>query len=207
MSQNWQQPPQQPQQQPGGYGYPQYGQPPQQQPYGGGPQYGGGFPPPPPPGRQGNAGLAIAAAAVVAAIGGILYAFLLSAMSDTEANPPEITQFGYAGVIVGALVGVAVAKLGGRNPALWVIGAALALAAAMFGELYGYALISSDLAGNYAEAMGASSSDAPSANSIFFEQFGDLFDAWKEEADALTFIFVGVAPVAALSTAYRLGNR
>ncbi|MDT0546253.1 hypothetical protein [Streptomyces lonegramiae] len=210
MSQNWQQPQQpQPPQQPGGYGYP--AQPPQPQ-YGGPqqqPQFAGGFPPPAPPvGRQGNPALAILAAVVAAAVGGLLYAFLLSAMADTDGAEPKVTQFAYAGVAVGALVGFVIAKLGGRNPALWVVGAVLALAAVFFGELYGYAMVAADWVSNYADKAGAPSTvDIPTANDFFFDQFGDLFDGWKKDSGFLTYLFIALSPVAAVSTAYRLGNR
>ncbi|MEU5608139.1 hypothetical protein ACI2L4_01325 [Streptomyces sparsogenes] len=210
MSQNWQQPQQpQPPQQPGGYGYPQ-GQP--QQPQFGGPQqpqFAGGFPPPAPPvGRPGNPALAVLAAVVAAFVGGLLYAFLLSAFADTDGQEPKVTQFAYAGVVVGALVGFVIAKLGGRNPALWVVGAVLAFAAVFFGELYGYAMIASDYVSNIADKYGnAGNIDLPTANDYFFDHFSDLFDGWKEDSDALTYIFMALSPVAAVSTAYRLSNR
>ncbi|MGW2326643.1 hypothetical protein ACWC5C_12840 [Streptomyces sp. NPDC001700] len=219
MSQNWQQPQQQggyPQQQPGypqqqaapqpGYGYPQ-GQAPQAPQ----PQYGGGFPPPAPQvGRQGNPLAAVGAAIVAALVGALAYAFLLSSLADTDSNPPEVTKFAYAGIALGALVGFVVFKLGGRNVALWVVGAVLALAAVFLGELYGYAMIMNEAASNYVDKIGgaaASSASIPSANEIFFDHFGDLFDGWKEDADAITWIFMILSPVAAAGTAFRLSNR
>lgn len=216
MSQNWQQP-----QQPGGYpqqqgGYPQQPAPPQpgygypqaqpQQP-----QFAGGFPPPAPQvGRQGNPLAAVGAALVAALVGALAYAFLLSALADTDSNPPEVTKFAYAGVALGGLVGAVVAKLGGRNVALWVVGAVLALAAIFLGELYGYAMIMNDAASNYVDKLGgaaAASANIPSANEIFFEHFGDLFDGWKEDADAITWIFMILSPIAAAGTAFRISNR
>ncbi|MGW5443238.1 hypothetical protein [Streptomyces asiaticus] len=219
MSQNWQQPqqpggyPQQPAppQQAGGYGsaqQPGYGYP-QGQPQQPQPQYGGGFPPPAPPaGRPGNPLLAVGAALVATVVGAFLYAFLLSAMANTDKPTPEITQFAYAGVVVGALIGLAVAKLGGRNTGLWVVGAVLALAAVFLGELYGYAMILHDVMSNYADKIGGgASSQVLSSNEIFFDHFSDLWKSWKEDSDALTYIFMALAPVAAVSTAYRISNR
>ncbi|WP_431042728.1 hypothetical protein ACQUSR_12920 [Streptomyces sp. P1-3] len=226
MSQNWQQPPQQP----GGYGYPQqpqqpgYGQPQPQAPYG------GGFPPPPPPApQQGNAGLAIVLGIVAAVVGGFLYAFLMSAVADTDGEQPEITQFAYAGVALGALVGFVVAKFGGRNQGLWVLGAVLALVGVFFGELYGYAMVSSDWMSNIVDAAekqgvpqeviekNLGSSEAPSAFKLFFEHFNTplvdapgangLFDGWKEDADAMTWIFMALSPVAAFGVAKKVGER
>ncbi|MFI0777972.1 hypothetical protein [Streptomyces sp. NPDC021212] len=222
MSQNWQQP-----QQPGGYpqqqaGYPQQPAPPQpgygypqappQQPQPGAPQpqFAGGFPPPAPQvGRQGNPLAAVGAAVAAALVGALAYAFLLSALADTDSNPPEITKFAYAGVALGALVGLVVAKLGGRNVGLWVVGAVLALVGVFIGELYGYALILHDATANYVDKIGgaaAASAKIPSANEIFFEHFGDLFDSWKKDSDAITWIFLILSPLAAASTAFRVGN-
>ncbi|QKV93185.1 hypothetical protein HUT19_16660 [Streptomyces sp. NA02950] len=220
MSQNWQQPqqpqqpypPQQPQQ-PAGYGYPQQQPAPQ---YGAPqPQFGGGFPPPAPQGRQGNALLAVGAAVVAALVGGFLYAFLLSAMADTDGPKVEVTQFAYAGVALGGLIGFVIAKLGGRNPGLWVVGAVLALGAVFFGELFGYAMITSDLLDQHASELQAAGMEKMSAMEIFFDHFnsplfgtqgGGLFDAWKEDSDAMTYIFMALAPIAAVGTAFRLSN-
>lgn len=209
MSQNWQQPQQQGgyPQQPGGhpqqpappqpgYGYPQ-AQPQQ-------PQYGGGFPPPPPPvGRPGNPLLAVGAALGAAIVGGLVYAFLLSALADTDGAEVKVTQFAYAGVAVGALIGFVVAKLGGRNTGLWVVGAVLALAAVFFGELFGYAMIMSDLLDQHADQLQSVGLEPMSATEIFFQHFnsplvegmpgGGLFDGWKEDSDAMTYIFMALA--------------
>ncbi|WFB07887.1 hypothetical protein LRS74_13135 [Streptomyces sp. LX-29] len=218
MSQNWQQPGQPPQQPQPGYGYPQQPTAPQPQYGAPQPQYGGGFPPPPPPaGRQGNAGLAIGAAVVAALVGGLLYAFLLSAFADTDGKAePEITQFAYAGVLVGALVGAAVGKFGGRNTGLWVVGAVLAFVGVFIGELFGYAMILSDFLGNFETQLGAAGKEVPSSTEIFFEHFnspvfggpGDegLFHLWKEDADAITWIFMALAPVASFGAAKKLAG-
>ncbi|MFD0496372.1 hypothetical protein [Streptomyces rhizosphaericus] len=148
------------------------------------------------------------AALVATVVGAFLYAFLLSAMANTDKTPPEVTQFAYAGVVVGALIGLAVAKLGGRNTGLWVVGAVLALAAVFLGELYGYAMILHDVLSNYADKIGGgASSQVLSSNEIFFDHFSDLWKSWKENSDALTYIFMALAPVAAVGTAYRISNR
>ncbi|MEU8822221.1 hypothetical protein [Streptomyces sp. NPDC048636] len=221
MSQNWQQPqqphqPQQPQQ-PAGYGYPQQ-QPPAPQYGAPQPQFGGGFPPPAPQGSQGNALLAVGAAVVAALVGAFLYAFLLSAMADTDGAEPKVTQFAYAGVALGGLIGFVIAKLGGRNPGLWVVGAVLALAAVFIGELFGYAMITADLLDKVpASQLQAAGIEHTSAMEIFFNHLTEplapgasgtgLIDAWKEDSDALTYIFMALAPIAAVGSAYRLSNR
>ncbi|WP_435242211.1 hypothetical protein [Streptomyces cucumeris] len=230
MSQNWQQPqqpPQQPQQpqQPAGYGYPQqpqqpqYGGAPQQPQYGAPqPQFGGGFPPPAPQGPQGNALLAVGAAVVAALVGAFLYAFLLSAMADTDGAEVEVTQFAYAGVALGGLIGFVVAKFGGRNVGLWVVGAVLALAAVFMGELLGYSMIMADLLDKMpAGQLEAAGIEHTSALEIFFNHITEplvpaapdssILDAWKEDSDAVTYIFMALAPVAAIGSAFRLSNR
>lgn len=218
MSQSWQQPqqpdgypPQQqggyPPQQPGGYppqqpgGYPQqqagYSHPAQQQP-GGYPQqqqqqFGGGYPPPAPaPVRRGNPALAILAGVVATVVMALLYALLFSAMNDWDDT--EFTKLGYAGVAVGLVIGLAMTKVGGRNPMLWVIAAVLALVGVVLGDLYGYAMVASDAPG------------APSSMDIFFNHFSDLWRVWKESQETLNYIFFILAPAAALSVSYRMSN-
>ncbi len=108
---------------------------------------------------------------------------------------------------LGALVGFVVAKLGGRNQGLWIVGAVFALIAVFLGEMYGYALVASDFLSNVAERMGGDGSQAPSANEFFFDHFGDLYGGWKEDADALTYIFMALSPIAAYGAAHELSNR
>ncbi|WP_232265530.1 hypothetical protein [Streptomyces pactum] len=141
---------------------------------------------------------------IAAIVGAAIYAGILFALADTEKG--EVTKIAYVGVGVGALVGFAVAKLGGRNTGLWVAGAVLALVAVVLGELYGYALMSADWAENMAGQYPGAAPSTPSANEIFFEQFGDLFDAWKEELEAWEWLFVALAPVAAFATSRRVAG-
>lgn len=176
MSQPWQQPQDQ-NQQPGAFG---------------GPAPAGQFAPQVPQ-RSGNAALGIIVAVVAAAVLGIAYAYVLKATFNEDKG--EVTQIGYVAIIVGALIGAAAGKLAGRNIAVWVIGAVLALASVFLGELYGYALIMNEYVPG-----------APATTEIFFEHFGDLFDGWKEDADALNYIFFLLAPAAAASVASRTGR-
>ncbi|MDT3397574.1 hypothetical protein RKE29_13085 [Streptomyces sp. B1866] len=202
MSQNWQPP----QQQPGPYpppGAPGAYPPPPPAPYG------GGFPPPPAPARPANPALALLAAVVAALVGAGVYAGILFGLADTDKG--EITRVAYIGIGVGALVGLAVGKLGGRNVGLWVVGAALALAAVLLGELYGYALIYADGAEKAAEQLSKAGApqqiDAPSANEIFFDHFKDLWKSWKEDLEGWEYLFMALAPIATVGTAFRLNKQ
>ena len=76
-------------------------------------------------------------------------------------------------IAVGALIGLVVGKVGGRNPLLPVLCIAFALFAVIFGELFGDALIISHV---YSE-QGASLS----VSDILFHHFGDLWDVWKHD--------------------------
>ncbi|MGP3928068.1 hypothetical protein [Streptomyces sp. 8N616] len=176
MSQSWQQQPQQP-----------------GNPYGQQPAAPGGFPPPAPAPRQGNVGLAIVAAVVAALVSAGIYAGILYATFDEEKM--EVTQIGYVAIGVGALIGLALGKLGGRGVGLQVLGAVLGVIAVVLGELYGYALIMAEYAPG-----------APAATEIFFQHFGDLYDGWKEELDGISYLFFALAAAAGFSVTKRLSD-
>ncbi|GAA3849815.1 hypothetical protein [Streptomyces sedi] len=212
------QPPQQP-----GYGYPQppqqgYGQPPQpgygqppQPGYGGQPPYPhppqqpgpyggppGGFPPPPPPGGGvNNPLLALLAALGATLIASIVYAMIYKESIDEQTG--EASQYPWLFLLVGALVAVGPAFLSRRNYAVWGAAAALALVAAVVGELYGIALF-------LAESMSELDSDLAAANGvevknaveIFFQDFGDLWDLWTEVMEADNYLMLVLAPVSAV---------
>ncbi|MCU4747217.1 MULTISPECIES: hypothetical protein [Streptomyces] len=206
--------PQQPQQPPQpGYGYPQqppagapgaYGQPPQQ-PYGGAPQ--GGFPPPPPPAAGGGNKvlLAILAALGIGIVLFIAYGYIVAQLFDEESG--EYPQFTYAAVVIGALIGLPIGKLVPRNWGLYAAGAAIALAAMFLGELFALSAIVADQADSLSASEAAMYGiEQKSAFGYLFGDFGDIFDSWKETAEAINWIFVFVAPLAALGVAYRVGQ-
>ncbi|MGO4459745.1 hypothetical protein AB4039_20965 [Streptomyces sp. M-16] len=93
-------------------------------------------------------------------------------------------QIGYAAVGVGALVGFAAGKAGGRSPALPAIAALLAPAAVFAGQMFGIVLI-------YADELQVSAMD------ILGEGASPLMKAWKAEADPLTFLFLAISAYAA----------
>ncbi len=191
------QPPAQPYGQPPqqGYGYP----PPQPQPYGAPPQGapGGGWPAPPPSGGPANQNIALAVLSAVGAalVMAIVYAFIYDAMFDEETY--EVTKIGYVSLAIGAAVGVGPAFLARRNVAIQAVAAALALVAAVLGELYGMAMILSEhmTAGEW------------SATKIFFEEFNHLWDAWTESNDPINYFFLILAPVGVFAIGQAVARR
>ncbi|MEV5278702.1 hypothetical protein [Streptomyces sp. NPDC051994] len=164
-------PPQQPGQQPGQFDQAQQ------------PQGGFGYPmapmaPPAAPVRN-NFALGLIAAIVAALVTAGIYGAIIGATKH---------EIGYAAVGVGFLVGFAAGKAGGRNPALPVIGAVLSLVAVYFGQLLGEAII-------------ASKELPVTVSELFFQHFSLLNEAWKADADPLTFLFFAIAAVAAFSGA------
>ncbi|MFB4196534.1 hypothetical protein [Streptomyces carpaticus] len=218
------QPPQQPPQP--GYGYPQqppgpspaqgvYGQPPQQ-PYGAPPQ--GGFPPPPPPatGGQNKALLAILAALGIGIVTLFVYGFVVDALFDSAEAAEKIARFEtaeypqwtYAAIAIGAVIGLTVGKLAPRNVGVYAAGAAIALLSMFLGEIFATSAMNASILQEMLQGQplpdGAPISDSAFGN--FFQHFGDMFDSWKEGANALNWIFVFIAPLAALGVAHRVGQ-
>ncbi|MEU4682532.1 hypothetical protein [Streptomyces xinghaiensis] len=163
----------------GGYGYPP------QQPQPGGAPGGmpggmpGGFPPPPPPaGRISNAGLAIGAAVVLMLVGAAIYGLILK-----EAE----MQIGYIAVGVGALIGLALGKLGGGNPVLPFVGIVLGLLGVYLGQVFGVAMAFADLPG------------APGFFEILTQHFGDINEGLKENLEAIDYLFYALSGAAGFS--------
>ncbi|MEU4929437.1 hypothetical protein AB0G54_23420 [Streptomyces yokosukanensis] len=147
--------------------------PPQQGAFAGQP---GTFAPPAPAGpARSNLALGVVAAVAAAA----LYGLVIGATKH---------EIGYAAVGVGFVVGLAAGKAGGRNPALPVISAVVALGSVYIGQLVGEAMI-----GAKAVHMGFSE--------VFFQHFDVVQQAWKQDADPLTFLFFAIAAFAAFSGA------
>lgn len=102
-------------------------------------------------------------------------------------------EIGYAAVGVGFLVGLAAGKVGGRNPGLPVLRAVIALVSVYFGQLLG-------------EAMIAAKELPVTVSEPFFDHFGLLNEAWKADADPLTFVFIAIAAFAAFSGAKKAAD-
>ncbi|SFE80355.1 hypothetical protein SAMN05216251_105254 [Actinacidiphila alni] len=186
-------------------GYPQqpqapYGQQPQQG--WGAPQPGGAFNPgaypPPAPAVRGrdNVGLGIIVGIAAALAAALAYGGILRALSDDDGTTHE---FRLMAIAVGAIVGLAVGKAGGRNPALPVVGIVLALFAVVFGELFGGALVIS----HYVSSQGGSLS----VGDIFLHHFGDLLDSWKHDFGFLRFLYLAVAGAIGFGVTRSAGQR
>ncbi|MEV5878641.1 hypothetical protein AB0L75_31330 [Streptomyces sp. NPDC052101] len=140
----------------------------------------GAFAPPAPPAPvRNNLVLGVVAAVVAAVAAAALYGVIIGATEH---------EIGYAAVGVGFVVGLAAGKAGGRNPALPVIAAILALGSVYLGQLVGEAMIG-------AKAVHVGFSE------VFFQHFDVVQQAWKDDADPLTFLFFAIAAFAAFSGA------
>ncbi|MER5519182.1 hypothetical protein [Streptomyces sp. NPDC002763] len=141
----------------------------------------GAVPPPPAPPAppRGNVAVGLAAAVVAAVAAAALYGVVIGLTKH---------EIGWAAVGVGFVIGLAAGRLGGRNPMLAVVSTVLALGSVYLGQLVGEAMI------------GADQLDV-SFSELFFQHFGVVQDAWKEESDPLTFLFFAIAGWAAFSGA------
>lgn len=187
-----------------------YGQPPAGSPYGqpqnqpqnpyGAPQAAPAFnpnayPPPAVAQHRDNVGLGIVAGVVVAIVAALAYGGLLRAMAKSDGTTVE---FRYAALAVGALIGVAMGKVGGRNLALPFVAIVLALLSVMFGEIFGGALVIS----HYISQQGGDLS----VSQLLFHHFGTLFKAWKSDFGAMRVFFLIFAALAAFGLAKRMGE-
>ena len=143
----------------------------------------GAVPPPPAPPAppRGNIALGLGTAVVAAVAAAALYGVVIGLTKH---------EIGWAAVGVGLVIGLAAGKVGGRNPVLAITAAVLALGSVYLGQLVGEAMI------------GADQLDV-AFSEVFFQHFGVVQDAWKEEADPLTFVFFAIAAWAAFSGAQK----
>jgi hypothetical protein len=187
-----------------GYGYPQQ-QP--QPPYGqqppqawGAPQPGGfnpgAYPPPAPAARlRDNPGLGILVGLAAALAAALAYGGILRALSSDDGTTHE---FRLMAIAVGAIVGLAVGKAGGRNPALPFVGVLLALAGVVFGELFGSALVISHAYSAHGMSM--------SVTDIFLHHFGNLLDGWKHDFNVTRSLFLIFAAAISFAVTKRTGE-
>ncbi|NGO75829.1 hypothetical protein G6045_09115 [Streptomyces sp. YC504] len=156
------------------------------------------FQPTPPPARSGNVGVAIVVAVVAAVAAAAAYGGLMRAFADDEGG---YTEIGYVAVGVGALIGFAAGKLGGRNPLLPIVSAVLALAAVYVGQIFGMSLIASHVVEQ--AGMTASWTDFLGSDNILKTS---AFEGWKEDADAMTYLFIAIGGFVGFSSAKKIGG-
>ncbi|MER5731351.1 hypothetical protein ABT084_23980 [Streptomyces sp. NPDC002138] len=136
-----------------------------------------GYPAPPAP--KGNVALGLIAAVIAALIAAAVYGAIIGATEH---------EIGYAAVGVGLLIGLAAGKLGGRNPVLPIVAAALSLGSVYIGGLVG-------------EAMIGSKQLPLSATELLTDHLDVVQQAWKADADAITLVFFVLGALAAFQTA------
>ncbi|MDG4862522.1 hypothetical protein P8605_30740 [Streptomyces sp. T-3] len=139
-----------------------------------------------------NIALGIVVGVVAMIVGALAYGGIMRAMGKEDGS---YTEIGYVAVGVGALVGFAMGKVGGRNPLLPIISVPLALAGVYLGQLFGFALL-----------MSFWSKGTLSVGTVLTEHSDLLFEGWKQEADAMTWLFIAIAGFVAFSSAKKAGS-
>lgn len=151
-------------------------QPGQSAPFGGAP-----FAPAPP--ARNNIPLGVLVALGAAVVAGILYGVIAGSIER---------EVGYAAVGVGFLVGFASSKVGGSNPAVIGAAAVFSIGAVYLGQLVGISMVLADLAQiPFSEVIG--------------DHFGAVTEAWSQEADFMTYLFLALGAVAAVGGAKKAG--
>ncbi|EGE42350.1 hypothetical protein ACIQH0_04765 [Streptomyces griseus] len=153
-----------------------------QQP-GQGTPFGGGAPFTPAPPARNNILLGVAVALGVAILAGILYGAIAGSIER---------EVGYAAVGVGFLVGFASSKVGGSHPAVIGAAAVLSIGAVYLGQLVGISMVLSDLA------------QIP-LSEVIGDHFDTVTEAWSQEADFMTYLFLALGAVAAVGGAKKAG--
>ncbi|MGC4984429.1 hypothetical protein ACLQ18_27920 [Streptomyces sp. DT193] len=133
---------------------------------------------------QGNFALGLAAAVGAGVVSAILYGLIIGLTKH---------EIGYAAVGVGFLVGIAAGRVGGRNQTLPVVSVIVSVAGIYLGQLIGEAMIG-------AKQVGLSFS------TVFFDHFDVVQQAWKDEADPMTFLFFAIAAYVAFQSARKTGH-
>ncbi|MFD4235473.1 hypothetical protein [Streptomyces sp. NPDC058542] len=145
--------------------------------------FGGGAPFAPAPPARNNLLLGVLVALGAAVVAGILYGVIAGSIER---------EVGYAAVGVGFLVGFAASKVGGSNPAVIGAAAVFSIGAVYLGQLVGISMVLSDLAQiPFSEVIG--------------DHFGTVTEAWSQEADFMTYLFLALGAVAAVGGAKKAG--
>ncbi|MEU4087307.1 hypothetical protein [Streptomyces aureus] len=126
---------------------------------------------------------------LVAAIGaGVVSAILYGLVTGLTKH-----EIGYAAVGVGFLVGIAAGRLGGRSQTLPVASVIVSVAAIYLGQLIGEAMIIAD---HFDVGF----------SKVFFDHFSVAQEAWKADADPLTFVFFAIAAYVAFQSTRKAGH-
>lgn len=145
--------------------------------------FGGGAPFAPAPPARNNILLGVLVALGAAVVAGILYGVIAGSIER---------EVGYAAVGVGFLVGFASSKVGGSNPAVIGAAAVFSIGAVYLGQLVGISMVLADLAQiPFSEVIG--------------DHFGAVTEAWSQEADFMTYLFLALGAVAAVGGAKKAG--
>ncbi|KPI22305.1 hypothetical protein OV450_1826 [Actinobacteria bacterium OV450] len=127
------------------------------------------------PTRGGNVALGVLAAVVAGLAAAGVYGAIVKATHH---------EIGYAAVGVGALVGFAAGKAGGRNAALPVVATLLSVAAVLGGQLFGIAL-------DGAEQL------STGVVEVLTDHTSEVVDSWKTGLDPLVLLFLAIGGYAA----------
>ncbi|MFC8621263.1 hypothetical protein [Streptomyces anulatus] len=145
--------------------------------------FGGGAPFAPARPVRDNILLGVLVALGAAVVAGILYGVIAGSIER---------EVGYAAVGVGFLVGFASSKIGGSNPAVIGAAAVFSIGAVYLGQLVGISMVLSDLAQiPFSEVIG--------------DHFGTVTEAWSQEADFMTYLFLALGAIAAVGGAKKAG--
>jgi len=125
--------------------------------------------------------------AVVAAVG----AMIVSALVYAGVIDLTKHEIGYLALAVGLVIGLVLGKIGGRHPALPVVGVALALLGIFLGEMLGLAMLLNK--------------DGISYDTIF-AHLNVLFSAWKASLDAMSAFFFVIGGLEAFAFTRRFSG-
>ena len=128
----------------------------------------GGYPVAQPVPDNGRPGLAVLAVVGVMLASAAVYAGVIELTNH---------EIGYLALAVGLVIGLALGRIGGRHPALPVVGVVLALLGVFLGEIAGIALLVHKQGISYGTVFGNP---------------GDLFTAWKDGMDAKSVLFFAI---------------
>ncbi|MQY16475.1 hypothetical protein SRB5_66740 [Streptomyces sp. RB5] len=135
-----------------------------------------------------NVAVAILVAVVAMLVGAAIYGGIMRA---TAKDNGEYTLISYAAIAVGLLVGLALGKLGGRNPALPIVAVVLTIIGAVLGQAFGYALMLS----KWADV---------SVMEAITDHSSLLKDAFKEDFDAMVAVIYVIGAAAGFSVTKKM---